>query len=59
MLFTNKKLWLGICLILGSSLPTINSQAAKVSKSSSYLFVYFTGDQKDGEQIRFALSSDG
>jgi len=59
MLFTYKKLWLCICLILGSSLPTINTQAAKVCKKSAYLFVYFTGDIKNGEQIRFALSSDG
>jgi len=28
-------------------------------KTSAYLFVYFTGNRKEEEQIRFALSSDG
>ena len=31
----------------------------KNENSSAYLFVYFTGNRKEEEQIRFALSSDG
>lgn len=36
-------------------------QSAKIFKEepSAYLFVYFTGNQKAEEQIRFALSKDG
>ena len=70
MSFTSKKLWLCILLILAISTPTIHAQTAAVIKKrstvvgknencSAYLFVYFTGNRKDEEQIRFALSSDG
>ena len=31
----------------------------KKDKTSAYLFVYFTGNRKDEEQIRFALSDNG
>src|ERR1035437_2695088 len=44
------------------SIPTSKKKAATViakDKCSAYLFVYFTGNRKDEEQIRFALSSDG
>lgn len=51
-------------------MPTINAQTAAITKKkstvvgknencSAYLFVYFTGNSKEDEQIRFALSSDG
>jgi unsaturated rhamnogalacturonyl hydrolase len=33
--------------------------AKKMSLYQAYLFVYFTGNDKTGEQIRFALSKDG
>ncbi|HJV77417.1 MAG TPA: family 43 glycosylhydrolase [Paludibacter sp.] len=70
MSFTIKKLWLCIYLILAISMPTINAQTAAITKKkstvvgknencSAYLFVYFTGNSKEDEQIRFALSSDG
>ena len=42
--------------------PTTKKKTAAVAakdKCSAYLFVYFTGNRKDEEQIRFALSSDG
>lgn len=32
---------------------------SKKSKTSAYLFVYFTGNRKDEEQIRFAVSDNG
>ena len=30
-----------------------------MKKYEGYLFVYFTGESEDGEQIYFAVSSDG
>jgi len=45
-----------------SSTSTKKKKVASVSAKdncSAYLFVYFTGNRKDEEQIRFALSSDG
>ena len=40
-----------------------SKNTSKVEKYTSYLFVYFIGDEKktgkDGEEIRFALSKDG
>ena len=33
--------------------------APNISKYSAYLFVYFTGNDKKEEAIRFALSNDG
>ena len=45
-----------------STTSTKKKKVASVSakdKCSAYLFVYFTGNRKDEEQIRFALSSDG
>lgn len=46
-----------------NSAGRLHAQAGKtagiVSKYSAYLFVYFTGNQKKEEAIRFALSNDG
>ncbi len=43
--------------------PRLNEKTEKKVKASSkmdaYLFVYFTGNNKSGEAIRFALSKDG
>src|SRR5882762_533371 len=41
--------------------PLLNKTVKKpeTKKYSAYLFVYFTGNIKGGEQIRFALSNDG
>ena len=30
-----------------------------MKKQEGYLFVYFTGESEDGEQIYFAVSKDG
>jgi len=38
---------------------TKNSSVKKAAPYSAYLFVYFTGNNKKEEQIRFALSNDG
>src|SRR5665647_526254 len=67
-----KKIKILLCLSLVLSSLTIvqakqttsttKKKTAAVSskdKCSAYLFVYFTGNRKDEEQIRFALSSDG
>lgn len=51
----NLFLWSLIVLSVG-----INAQAKKLpSKYAGYLFTYFTGNSKEGEAIRFALSTDG
>lgn len=49
------------CLLLLLKLSAqAHSQKAKQSEQySAYLFVYFTGNGKDEEAIRFALSNDG
>jgi len=67
-----KKIKFLLCLGLAlSSLPTVQAASgtpttkkktaavAAKDKCSAYLFVYFTGNRKEEEQIRFALSSDG
>jgi arabinoxylan arabinofuranohydrolase len=36
-----------------------DSALPKIGKDSAYLFAYFTGNGKDEEAIRFALSADG
>jgi len=67
-----KKIKILLCLSLvlssltivqaASGTPTSKKKTAAVTakdKCSAYLFVYFTGNRKDEEQIRFALSSDG
>jgi hypothetical protein len=41
-----------------SALIIVHAQPTD-KKFNAYLFVYFTGNEKDGEQIRFALSNDG
>lgn len=35
------------------------TKTTKIEKTTGYLFVYFTGNRKDEEQIRFALSDNG
>ena len=67
-----KRNLLCFCLAFSSFTMTQASQVLKTSKNSkkseviskkdkysAYLFVYFTGNRKDEEQIRFALSDDG
>lgn len=62
--------WLGLILALNTLSPSIAQEASKkkLSKSelkasekkpSAYLFTYFTGNSKEQEQIRFAISNDG
>ncbi|MBV5282974.1 MAG: family 43 glycosylhydrolase [Paludibacter sp.] len=52
-----------LTIVQATSTPsTSKKKTAAVTaknKCSAYLFVYFTGNRKDEEQIRFALSSDG
>lgn len=43
----------------GSKKQKAKTVSNKTDKYSAYLFVYFTGNSKDEEQIRFALSDDG
>ena len=69
---TTHKIWLFICMsfFLCSTVKSENEAKKQVSsiaksinsnkdKLSAYLFVYFTGNKKEEEQIRFALSNDG
>jgi arabinoxylan arabinofuranohydrolase len=52
-----------LTIIQATSTPSTSKKKTAVvtakDKCSAYLFVYFTGNRKDEEQIRFALSSDG
>ncbi|HLP05607.1 MAG TPA: family 43 glycosylhydrolase [Paludibacter sp.] len=47
---------LGLSMTHAGQKPTCNK---KSGKSSAYLFVYFTGNRIDEEQIHYALSYDG
>jgi beta-xylosidase len=62
--------WLGLFVALNTLSPVTAQEAPqnKLSKTeikpsnkktSAYLFTYFTGNSKDEEQIRFAISNDG
>ncbi|MGI4739383.1 MAG: family 43 glycosylhydrolase [Janthinobacterium lividum] len=46
-------------LVLGLAAPAAAGAPPKPEKPSAYLFVYFTGNDKQEEAIRFALSPDG
>lgn len=59
MLTHVKKNWLLIVTLLISFQTVEAKQVVKTNKYSAYLFVYFTGNSKYEEQIRFALSTDG
>jgi beta-xylosidase len=48
-----------LLLALAVGLTATSGQPAPKSKYSAYLFVYFTGNDKQQEAIRFALSPDG
>ena len=48
----------GLLLALGLAAPAA-AAPPKPAKTSAYLFVYFTGNDKKEEAIRFALSPDG
>ena len=48
-----------LLLLLTLAAPTAVAQAPKTQQASAYLFVYFTGNDKSEEAIRFALSPDG
>lgn len=54
--------WMGICFF-GSVFSSASGQKVKVRSSdkdySAYLFTYFTGNGKDAEAVRFAISEDG
>jgi hypothetical protein len=65
-----KKIGFSISLTLGVLMAVCGQQTSNTeniknklnpteNKYSSYLFVYFTANNKDEEQIRFALSDDG
>ncbi|WP_243349753.1 hypothetical protein [Parabacteroides sp. FAFU027] len=47
-----------VCLLFGLSM-NVNAQDKKKSPFSSYLFVFFSNNTPNGEQLRFALSDDG
>lgn len=49
----------GLLLALGLAMPAAAGAPPKPAKPSAYLFVYFTGNDKKEEAIRFALSPDG
>ena len=62
--------WLGLFLALNTLSPVTAQQLSKKKlpksevkgyniKTSTYLFVYFSGNKKEEEQIRFAVSNDG
>ena len=70
MSLKSKKLWLYVCIALTTFVATNNAQSATgkkpksavcctKDKNSAYLFVYFTGNRIDEEQIRFAISDNG
>lgn len=48
-----KKLLFALCLL------TLAQAPAQAQKTDSYLFVFFSDNSPEGEQIRFALSDDG
>lgn len=62
--------WVGLFLALNTLGPVTAQQISKKklsksevkvsnTKTTAYLFTYFTGNSKDEEAIRFAISSDG
>ncbi len=62
--------WLGLFLALNTLSPVAAQETspkkmskaeikASNKKTSAYLFTYFTGNSKEDEQIRFAISNDG
>ncbi|MGZ3852986.1 MAG: family 43 glycosylhydrolase, partial [Flavisolibacter sp.] len=53
------KLFVLLVTIVLCSDSTTAQVKAKAQKFSDYLFVYFTGNQKVEEAIRFAISTDG
>ena len=55
----SKFLSLLLLLIFGLTATIYAQQKKPVQNLSAYLFVYFTGNQKSEEAIRFALSNDG
>jgi arabinoxylan arabinofuranohydrolase len=57
----SKTIQILLCIFLLLKLTAqVNAQKTKPYKSpTAYLFVYFTGNGKDEEAIRFALSEDG
>ncbi|MBP6182048.1 family 43 glycosylhydrolase [Flavobacterium sp.] len=66
----NTSKWIGLFLALNTLVSVTAQQVSekkssksdiKVSakKTSAYLFTYFTGNEKDKESIRFAISNDG
>jgi len=48
-----------ISVLIIPSLLLAQKKLTQKEKYSAYLFTYFTGNEKDGEAIRFALSNDG
>ncbi|MFV8324435.1 family 43 glycosylhydrolase [Flavobacterium sp. ZS1P14] len=62
--------WLALCLALNTLGPVTGQQVSKKKplqseitppnkNNSAYLFTYFTGNSKEEEAIRFAISNDG
>ncbi|MFC0772372.1 family 43 glycosylhydrolase [Terrimonas alba] len=58
-LFVPNAAWLFTCIIISSASPAQKKYVDKKEKYDAYLFTYFTGNAKEDEQIRFALSKDG
>jgi len=72
MSLKTKKIWIFLCVVLSTLTTTQAEQFSKETeakaksevnnkkdKYSAYLFVYFTGNKVEEEQICFALSDDG
>ena len=47
------------CICLVSVCGRLQAQTLRLPKMAAYLFTYFTGNARDGEAIRFAVSTDG
>ena len=58
-LFMPGTAWLFTFIIISSASPAQKKYVGKKEKYDAYLFAYFTGNAKEDEQIRFALSKDG
>lgn len=59
MMRVNPKLFQCIVWLLVMQSFTVVYAQKPAKKTTAYLFTYFTGNSKDGEAIRFALSDDG
>jgi arabinoxylan arabinofuranohydrolase len=59
-IFQNNKMnWFFVWVFTSSFLSVQGQQNTTKEKYSAYLFTYFTGNGKNAESIRFAISDDG